>query len=102
MLAGYAEGVENGAARVVMGDDEEADSVVAAALAFHRLLVSVDARVRYDAERDAALFDSDADLERVNRLQNRLEAVAAAAKRAKQERKERAREAVDSAAVYPQ
>jgi hypothetical protein len=54
----------------------------AAGLAYHRHLVSVDERVNYDAGRDAAVFDSDAELARTNELNARLRAAALAVDRA--------------------
>lgn len=71
------------------------DELGAAGLAYHRYLVSVDERVHYDAGRDAAVFDSDAELARTNELNARLKAAAAAVERAQREGFQTAVEAVE-------
>jgi hypothetical protein len=102
MRDGYIEGAEEGARHAAMETNEREDSVAAVALETHRFLVSVDARVSYSARRDKALFESDADLERVNRLDRRLRAAAAALRRAEREDKKRVIQELDSLAVYLQ
>jgi hypothetical protein len=52
------------------------EELAAAALAYHRYLVSVDGRVRYDAGRDMALFDREDELARANLLEERMRAAA--------------------------
>lgn len=71
-----------------------AATTAAAALDFHRFLVRVDDRVHYDADRDMAMFDEDADLEEANRLQARVNEAAQAV----QEAQRRARMLPDSLA----
>jgi hypothetical protein len=101
MSAGFMEGMEEMAGRVRNESIERADSVAAVALEIHRFLVSVDARVSYDAKRDMALFDSDADLRRVNRLDRRLKAASDAMDRAKEERRARLTRGLESTAADP-
>ena len=77
-----------------------ADSTASAALAFHRFLVSVDARVSYDAEQNMAMFDREADLERANALQRRVENAVEKLNRARQAERRRGMQKLDSLAVH--
>lgn len=49
-------------------------AVDSAALAYHRYLVSIDARVSYDATHDRLVFDRQAELDRVDFLEQRMQA----------------------------
>jgi hypothetical protein len=102
MRDGFIEGMEERARHAKMEANAREDSVAAIALETHRFLASVDARVSYSAKHDKALFDSDADLKRVNRLDRRLESAAAALRRAEQEHGVRAMQGLDSLAVFLQ
>lgn len=53
-------------------------AVADAALDYHRFLVSVDSRVRYDARRGVVLFERQADLDRAGRLEERMRRAARA------------------------
>jgi hypothetical protein len=68
----------------------------AAGLAYHRSLVSVDARVNYEAERDAAVFDSDAERTRTRELRERFNTAVAAVERVQRESFQKAVESAQS------
>ena len=77
------------------GDQFAAPSeAAAAALALHRFLVRVDARIDYDPRSDMAMFGDEADLAEANRLQARV----VAAGQAVQEAQRRARTLPESLA----
>jgi hypothetical protein len=101
-LRGYADGVREGVAGSQMDVIDRAGETVAAALEYHRFLVAADARVSYDADRDMALFDNDADLERATRLQDRVTTAADALNRAEREQKNRTMQRLDSLAARMQ
>ncbi|HET7461377.1 MAG TPA: hypothetical protein VFJ82_09005 [Longimicrobium sp.] len=101
MLRAYVAGMNRGGAGFAESEPMVwADSTVSAALALHRFLVSVDARVSYDAARDMAMFDREADLERANALNGRVASAAARLNRARQEARRRGMQQVDSLAVH--
>jgi hypothetical protein len=101
MLRAYVEGMNRGVAGFAESEPLVwADSTASAALAYHRFLVSVDARVSYDAERDMAMFDREADLERANALNGRVASAAARLTRAQQGAMRRGMQQVDSLAVH--
>lgn len=77
-----------------------ADSTASAALAYHRFLVSADARVSYDAAGDMAMFDLKADLARANALQDRVAKAAERLNQAQQAANRRGMQKVDSLATY--
>lgn len=77
-----------------------ADSTASAALAYHRFLVSADARVSYDAAGDMAMFDLEADLARANVLQDRVAKAAERLNQAQQAANRRGMQKVDSLASY--
>jgi hypothetical protein len=101
-LRGYLEGMSRGAESAQLEPLTWADSTASAALAYHRFLVSVDARVSYDAAQDMAMFGRDADLERANELQARVQRAAERLNRARQASARRNMERVDSLALQLQ
>ncbi|HEU0052049.1 MAG TPA: hypothetical protein VFQ39_02685 [Longimicrobium sp.] len=72
-----------------------ADSTAAAALDYHRFLVSVDDRIEYDPGQDMAMFERDADLDRANALQRRVQLHSEALGRAQDAAMRRSLEQVD-------
>ena len=102
MLEASMREVEEEADGLEMEASEWADSAAAVGLEIHRFLVSADARVRYDGRRGKALFESDADLRRVNRLDRRFKAAVTALQRANQRHRENAMQELDSLAIYLQ
>lgn len=101
MLHAYVQGMDRGMAGLTESETLVwADSTASAALAYHRFLVSVDERVNYDAARDAAMFDREADLARANALHDRLASAAARLNRARQGAMRRGMQQVDSLAVH--
>jgi hypothetical protein len=100
-LRAYVEGMDRSDLDVTQLESRAwADSTVSAALAYHRFLVSVDARVSYDAERNMAIFDREADLERANSLQRRVEKAVEMLNRARQAETRRGMQNLDSLAVH--
>jgi hypothetical protein len=100
VLRGYVDGMREGGAGFAESEQLAwADSTATAALAYHRFLVSVDANVSYDAAQDMAMFDSEADLERANALQERVVNASATLIRAQEAGRRRSMHGLDSLAV---
>jgi hypothetical protein len=99
VLRGYLEGMNQGVGMARSEPLAWADSTAAAALAYHRFLVSVDARISYDPARDLAMFERNADLERATALEARVKRAADALDRAQRAAMRRSMQQVDSLAV---
>lgn len=99
VLRGFERGVAEGSTAQAEEIYSLNDATAAAALEFHRFLVSVDARVQYDAESGRAMFTREADLARANELEGRVNTAAAALTRAQEANRQRGRARIDSLAT---
>lgn len=101
LLRSFLEGMDRGSAGIEFSQPLAlADSTASTALAYHRFLVAVDARVSYDAAQDVATFDREADLERANALQARVTNMAELLNRSQRAAQRRGMQQVDSLAVH--
>lgn len=99
LLRSFLEGMDRGSAAIEFSQPLAlADSTATAALAYHRFLVSVDARASYDAAQDVAVFDREADLQRADALQARVTNMAELLNRAQRGAQRRSMQQVNSLA----